>query len=98
MLYRIQNITNIDFYSKTCIWNEGQKRMIDFEKIVEDYPESLKEVILNPGSFKNIKYNEITKSVYFSNIINSKDENDHEILGDLDFCPDVVYQHSEVVE
>ncbi len=98
MLYRIQNITNIDFYSISCIWNDGQKRMIDFEKIMDDYPESLKEVILNPGSFKNIKYNEITKSLYFPNIIKGKDENEHEILGELDFCPDVLNQHCEVVE
>ncbi len=97
MLHRIQNITNIDLYFITCLWNDGQKRMIDFEKLMADYPKSLKEVILNPGSFRNIKYNKTTKSVYFPNIIKGKDENGHEILGELDFCPDVLYQHSEAV-
>jgi len=62
-----------------------------------DYPESLKEVILNPKSFKNIQDNKITKSVYFPNIIDGKDENELEILGELDFCPDVLYQYGEVV-
>lgn len=61
-----------------------------------DYPESLKEVILNPISFKNIYYNTMTKSVYFPNIINGIDENDHEILGELDFCPDVLFQNRKL--
>jgi hypothetical protein len=98
MLHRIQNITNIDLYSITCIWNDGKERMIDFEKLMADYPEKLKGLILNPKTFKNIKYNQVTKSVYFPNIINGKDENDHEILGELDFCPDVLYQQSEIVK
>ncbi len=55
MLNKIQNITNIDFYSITCIWNDGQKRMIDFKKIMEDYPESLKEVILKPWLIQKYK-------------------------------------------
>ncbi len=62
-----------------------------------DYPESLKEVILNPISFKKyiLQCNDQV-SFIFPNIINGIDENDHEILGELDFCPDVLFQNRKL--
>lgn len=53
MIYRVHNITNSDRYSKTSIWYDGQKRMVDFEMLMEDYPVSVKAVILNPNSFNS---------------------------------------------
>lgn len=98
MLIRIKNIISIHNYTITCLWNDGKIRMIDFTKLLIDYPESIKNIILNPQTFSSIQYNEVIKSVYFPNIINGKDENDHEIKGELDFCPDVLLQNSIVVD
>ncbi len=47
MLHRIENITNIDQYFITCIWNDVQKRIIDFKKFMADYPQSLKFKFFN---------------------------------------------------
>lgn len=94
MLPRILKITNLDEFKVFCLWNTGEERVIDFEKLILDYPKILKDKLLNKEIFQTISYNPDAKTIYFPKMIKTLNPDQGESLGDLDFCPDVLYSQS----
>ena len=94
MLPRILKITNLDEFKISCLWNTGEERVIDFEKLLLDYPKILKDKLLNKEIFQTISYNPDARTIFFPKMIKIHNPALGESYGDLDFCPDVLYKFS----
>lgn len=90
MLTRIEYIVSIVGHSIICKWTNGDKRVIDFTKVVADYPAHIKEKILNDKVFSNIKLNPAAQTLLIPNVLSTNN-------GEIDFCPDLLFYHSELV-
>ena len=95
MLPRISKIIKVTPFKVTCLWNTGEIKTIDFEKFQKEYSLKIIGRLLVQDVFSKVKLNEITKTLSWPNMIEGRDENNNPILGELDFCPDVLYKISE---
>ena len=90
MLSRIENIISIVGHLITCRWTNGEKRVIDFTKVVADYPTSIKEKILKDEVLSTIKLNLEARTLFIPDVLPTNN-------GEIDFCPDMLFYHSELV-
>lgn len=95
MLPRISKIINVTPFKVTCLWNTGENKTIDFKKFQKENSLKIMDRLLVEDVFNKVQLNEITKTLSWSNMIEGKDEKNNPILGELDFCPDVLYKISE---
>jgi hypothetical protein len=96
MLPRITEILNQKDFMVITRWNTNEIRCIDFKKIISDYPQSLKDMILDKSVFSTISLNKESQTIFLPNLLPYKDENGNTALGELDFCPDVLYENSDL--
>ncbi len=68
MLARIEKILKIDGYSIFCRWSNGDNRVIDFSKVVADYPVQIKEKILNNEVLATVELNQEAKTLLIRNV------------------------------
>jgi Protein of unknown function (DUF2442) len=95
MLPRIIEIIEIKDFDVSTKWTTGEIRNINFKKLLSTYPKSIANKILEKGLFSTLALNKESKTIYFPNILKSKDLEGFESLVELDFCPDVLYAFSE---
>ncbi|MCB9310810.1 MAG: hypothetical protein H6567_12185 [Lewinellaceae bacterium] len=90
MLARIEKILSIDGHSIMCKWTNGDKRVIDFSKVVANYPAKIREKILDLEVLGTVELNQEAKTLLIRNVLSSNN-------GEIDFCPDVLFYNSELV-
>lgn len=71
--------------------------MIDFKKLLDSYPTHIKDKILDKHFFNTLKLNETAKTICFPNVLQGTDIDKQPVMGELDFCPDVLYSFSEKI-
>jgi len=96
---RIVKIHKIDGYKVYCLFNNGESRIIDFEKVFKTW--NIKKddieyrIMKSEDKFKQIELEEGTfvwKNLEFK----SRDENGEEITYHYDLDPIVMYELSEI--
>lgn len=97
MLPRIISILHIEPYTITCLWTTNETRTIDFIKLKERLKGNYLDRILNVSIFGQAKLNRNTKTLYWEGILSGKNEKGEHITGDLDICPDTLYQNSNPI-
>lgn len=97
---RIIKIQHIDGLTIRCMFNNGESRILDFEKILKHWEVSEKDIdypLLNPKEFKKVKLRNYTLS--WPNIpVALVSENGHEELHPYELSPDELYRLSEPAE
>ena len=96
MLPRIVEILDYKDFKAITRWTTNEIRCIDFSKLVVGYPELLRNEILTKEIFSTISYNKESRTIFFPNLLSYQDEKGNVALGELDFCPDVLYANSEI--
>ncbi len=97
MLPRIVELLYRKDFNVVVRWSTNETRNIDFCKVVSDYPKLLRDKILTKEIFSTISYNKQSKTIFIPNLLSYKDENGNVAMGELDFCPDVLYANSEIM-
>lgn len=84
MLYFIKDIIEIQPFKIICIFNNGQKRIIDLSELITKKVKSdLYRQLVNPNYFSTVKLDSYG-TLFWSN--------------GIDFCPDVLFELSTLVE
>jgi len=94
---RILKIDKIEDFKIFCIFNNGQRRIIDFDKIFKDWEIKQSDIeypLLNKDIFKQVKLRNYTLSW---DIIKVKllDNTKNEIEYPYELSPDLLYKYSE---
>ena len=98
MLNRIKNIIEVKPFAIKCEWTNGEIRLIDFQLLKKELGnEVLFNKILQPEIFKQVKLDASSKTLYWDNMMPYTDYDGSKKIGPLDFCPDVLYQQSQLV-
>ncbi|MBI4648117.1 MAG: DUF2442 domain-containing protein [Bacteroidia bacterium] len=100
MLPRIKKIISVEPYQILCLWNTGEIRSIDLFAQLKAYTNKHKSpyfALLDKNTFKQVKYDAVSQTIYWDNLISMIDANDNTIPAAFDFCPDVLYEISKIV-
>jgi hypothetical protein len=92
---RIKEILTIEPFVIKAVWTDGVVRSIDFGAFLEEYAEkegSLFQQILNEDTFGKAQTD--GRTIYWENLAEMVDYDGQIIPAPLDFCPDVLFQHS----
>ncbi|MCE6988824.1 hypothetical protein [Dyadobacter sp. CY323] len=95
---RVKEILSANPFVITALWSDDRVRSIDFATFLRDYFEkkdSLFFRILQPETFVNAKTD--GRTIYWDNIAKMKDYDGTLIDAPLDFCPDVLFEQSQLV-
>lgn len=92
----ITKITDVKPFKITCLWNDGEIRMIDLEEFINkkgSNPGSSYFQLKDKKKFMEVKCDGTT--IYWENGIKMTDYDGKEKPGPLDIDPDVLYEISE---
>ena len=95
---RIKKILSTEPFIIKALWSDDKVRTIDFKFFLRDYmdkKDSLFFKILQPETFVNAKTD--GRTIYWENMTKMKDYDGQEIDAPLDFCPDVLFEQSQLV-
>lgn len=97
---RILKIKSIKGFNIYCIFNNGQTRVIDFEKLFSKWKVSKKDpeyLLLSENEFKKVSLRNQTLS--WKNIrLELTDFNGDKVIHPYELSPDIVYQNSQPVQ
>ncbi len=91
---RILEILDTKGFVLTIKWTNGEIRNIDFFKFIADFPKIIKDSILRKETFATLELNKISRTLSFPELLPFINEKGNKELGELDFCPDVLYSNS----
>ncbi|CAG5073165.1 hypothetical protein DYBT9623_04668 [Dyadobacter sp. CECT 9623] len=83
MLYYIQKIVAVKDYTVSCLFNTGELRVVDLEKVIEKYRkinDGLISQLADPDYFKSVKLDSYGTLIWENGV---------------DFDPDNLYKMSE---
>lgn len=96
---RIVSIERIDGFKVQCMFNNGESRLLDFDKIFEAWqvgPEDIEYPLLDLGNFQKLELENQTLS--WPNVtIEVLGERGERMILPYEIGPDVLYRHSEKV-
>lgn len=96
-IIKIQKIKGLKVY---CMFNNGENRLLDFEKIFKQWKigkEDIEYPLLEPSEFKKVKLRNFTLS--WSNLrVSLLSEDGHEEVHPYELSPDELFRLSEPVE
>jgi hypothetical protein len=96
MLPRIVELLYVEDFKVYTRWTTDEIRCIDFARLVFGYPKWLRDKILTKEIFSTISLNKESRTMFIPNLLSYIDEQGNAALGELDFCPDVLYANSEI--
>lgn len=97
MLPRIKSIIKVYPYTIICKWSTDEILAIDFIKFSTEIQGEYIHKLFSESTFNQVKLNTISKTLYLDKMLEGKDEIGNIIFSDLDFCPDILYKHSEII-
>lgn len=92
---RVKEILSIEPFVIKALWTDGVVRSIDFGSFLQEYAGkegSLFQKILNKDTFKRAQAD--GRTIYWDGLTEMIDYDGQIIPAPLDFCPDVLFQHS----
>ncbi|OJV18442.1 MAG: hypothetical protein BGO21_23125 [Dyadobacter sp. 50-39] len=92
---RIEEILSVEPFIIKSLWTDGQVRVMDFGKFLAEYNGNDKSPfgkILQPEIFIQAKTD--GRTILWENMTEMEDYDGKLISAPLDFCPDVLFQHS----
>lgn len=96
---RIQSISKVEGFRVYCLFNTGEERVINFEKLFEEWkvkPGDVEYALLDWGEFQKVKLRDGVLS--WDNIpVYLKDENHNEAVFPYEIDPMVLFNHSQLV-
>lgn len=101
MLPRIESIISVDGFSIITRWNTGEVRLIDFGPILAPFREKKNSTMgkLNlPEVFSKVKHDPVAKTLYWDDLLTLRNPDGSTETAPLDFCPDVLFSKSVVLE
>jgi hypothetical protein len=101
MLPRIISIVKVLPFKVSANWNTGELREIDFLPILSPYknkPDSSLGQLLRTEIFEKVKLDPESQTLYWEGLIKMRLQNGTFVPAPLDFCPDVLFENSRVVE
>lgn len=101
-LPRVLKIHQMDGFKVTCVFNTGEYKLIDFEKLFREWDVQEGDTeypLLNPAEFSRVVVNESHTLAWPNIMVNFPSfENDSEIVSaPYDISPDVLYGAGETV-
>lgn len=96
---RVKEILSIKPFVIKALWSDDKVRTIDFGSFLSDYfqkEQSLYFKILNEQRFQEAKTD--GRTIYWDNVSEMVDYDGKLIPAPLDFCPDVLFQQSVLVD
>ena len=101
MLPRITSIESVKPYTIQTRWTTGELREIDFSPILQPYktkPDSSIGQLLRSEIFEQVKLDAETKTLYWEGLIHMRLPDGSLAPAPLDFCPDVLFENSRVIQ
>ena len=101
MLPRIISIEKVTPFTVSTRWTTGELREIDFNEILKKYeskPDSSIGQLLKKEIFEQVKLDPESQTLYWEGLIHMRLNDGSLVPAPLDFCPDVLFEHSQVVE
>lgn len=101
-LPRVLKIHQIDGFKVTCVFNTGEYKLIDFERLFKDWDVQEGDTeypLLNPAEFRQVTVNE-SHTLAWPNVkisFPSFDNSDQLAFAPYDISPDVLYEAGETV-
>ena len=89
---RINKIIAVDPFKILLSWDNGEKKQIDFKNIFPNKIGIYKQLFV-PEIFNKVQTN--GRSLFWPDLAKVIDENGQEIITDLDFCADMIYENSQ---
>jgi Protein of unknown function (DUF2442) len=87
----IKNILGVKPYNITVLFDNNEKREINFEEIIKNFPVLKDEIVFSTVSLDDYP------TLKWDNLASIIDENGNKIKTALDFCPDTLYRFSKAV-
>jgi hypothetical protein len=97
MLPRIVELLGCKDFTVLTRWSTNEIRGIDLIKLTSNYPKDIRDKILSKEILITLSFNKESKTIFFPNLLPYKDENGNSALGELDFCPDVLFRNSFIL-
>ena len=95
---RVKEILSIEPFVIEALWTDGIVRSVDFGSFLQEYAEkegSIFKKILDTNTFKQAQTD--GRTIYRGGLAEMVDYDGQIIPAPLDFCPDVLFQHSTPV-
>lgn len=87
----IKNILEVKPYNITVLFDNNEKREIDFEEIIKNFP-----VLKDEKIFATVSLDDYP-TLKWDNLASMLDENGKQLKTALDFCPDTLYRFSKAI-
>ena len=98
-LPRINTILSVEYPTVTVQWNTGEVRIIDFKELlfnkINNAPHSQMRTLMLPAMFQQV--NTDGRTLYWENLSTMLTEEGKPMPAPIDFCPDVLYRHSQLL-
>ncbi len=98
MYYTIKNIVDIQPYTLKLLFNNNETRIVDFKKNLIDKstsPENPIRKLLDKNVFYQVAIDEEMETIFWKNLLPIRTKDGSQILGNYDFCPNMLYDISE---
>ncbi|WP_138482306.1 hypothetical protein [Dyadobacter bucti] len=96
---RVKQILSIDPFTVKALWSDDKVRVTDFGSFLSEYFQKKKSLyykILQENTFKQAKAD--GRTIYWEDIAEMIDYNGKKISAPLNFCPDVLFEQSVLVD
>ena len=98
MLNRIKEIVAIEPFTITVRWNNNELRTVDFNVMLGDYKVKPESIFYQLFDFQNfVKVKTDGKTLFWEGMATIIDYDGSENKTSLDFCPDVLFENSQLV-
>lgn len=92
---RVKEILSIEPFVIKALWTDGIVRLVDFGSFLHGYADkegSVFQKILDKDTFEKAQTD--GRTIYWDGLAEMVDYDGRIISAPLDFCPDVLFQHS----
>ena len=91
-MLKIETIQILETYKLLCVFNTGEKRILDIQSTLDLANEYVKRIV-QPETFKKVKIGDFGQ-IYWENIAEMKDLNGVTFPCEFDMSPEFVYHNS----
>ena len=100
MIPRIQKIISVEPYKVVCLWSTGEIRVVDLENTLRaksTAQNSSFAPLLEPKRFQEVQLDQESATIYWAEGSTMLDYDGSRKPAPLDFCPDVLYEMSTLL-
>jgi len=101
MLHLVKNIVHVEPYKLVLLLNTGEYKEIDIEKVFirqATQPNNPLLKLLNKELFQQVQFDNEAETIYWSNLMTMRRKDGTTQPANLDFCPEVLYNESELLQ